>query len=47
MLATWASCGSLGSGSLRRDWSERRADLRVRMGDQAVDRVSRQMAPWE
>ena len=46
MLATSASCGSLGSGVLRRDWRERRADLIVRTGDQAVPRVSRQMAPY-
>ena len=45
ILATSASCGSLGSGVLRRDWRERRADLMVRTGDQAVPRVSRQMAP--
>ena len=46
MPATSASCGSFGSGVLRRDWSERRADLMVRTGDQAEDKVSRQMAPF-
>jgi hypothetical protein len=46
MLATSASCGSLGSGVLRRDWRERSADLMVRTGDQAEARVSRQMAPY-
>ena len=45
ILATSASCGSLGSGVLRRDWRERRADLIVRTGDQAEPRVSRQIAP--
>lgn len=47
MLATSASCGSFGSGVLRRDWSEIRADLMVRTGDQAVERVSRQIAPYK
>jgi hypothetical protein len=46
MLATSASCGSLGSGVLRSDCKERRADLIVRTGDQAVPRVSRQIAPY-
>jgi hypothetical protein len=46
MLATSASCGSLGSGVLRRDCRERRADLMVRTGDQAVPNVSRQIAPF-
>jgi hypothetical protein len=45
MLATSASCGSFGSGVLRSDCKERRADLIVRTGDQAVPRVSRQIAP--
>jgi hypothetical protein len=31
---------------LRRDWRESRADLMVRTGDQAEERVSRQMAPF-
>lgn len=46
MLATSASCGSLGSGVLRRDWRERSAALMVRTGDQADPRVSRQIAPY-
>jgi len=45
MVATSASCGSFGSGVLRRDCRERRADLMVRTGDQAEPRVSRQIAP--
>lgn len=45
MDATSASCGSLGSGVLRRDCRERRADLMVRTGDQAEPMVSRHMAP--
>jgi hypothetical protein len=45
IVATSASWGSLGSGVLRRDCRERRADLIVRTGDQAEPRVSRQMAP--
>lgn len=45
MLATSASCGSFGSGVLSRDWRDSSADFMVRTGDQAVDRVSRQMAP--
>jgi hypothetical protein len=45
IAATSASCGSFGSGVLSRDCRERRADLMVRTGDQAVPRVSRQMAP--
>ena len=45
ILATSASCGSFGSGVLRRDCRERSADLIVRTGDQAEPRVSRQMAP--
>lgn len=43
--ATSASCGSLGSGVLRSDWRDKRADLTVKTGDQAEERVSRQMAP--
>lgn len=35
----------MGSGVLRRDCRERRADLIVKTGDQAVPRVSRQIAP--
>jgi hypothetical protein len=46
ILATSASCGSLGSGVLRRDCKERRADLIVSTGDQAVPNVSRQIAPF-
>jgi len=46
MLATSASCGSFGSGVLRRDCRERRADLIVNTGDQAVPNVSRQIAPF-
>ena len=46
MLATSASCGSFGSGVLRRDCRERRADLIVSTGDQAVPNVSRQIAPF-
>ena len=47
MPATSASCGSFGSGVLSKDWRDRRADLMVRTGDQAEDRVSRQIAPYE
>jgi hypothetical protein len=43
--ATSASCGSLGSGVLRRDCRESKADLMVRTGDHADERVSKQMAP--
>jgi hypothetical protein len=46
MLATSASCGSLGSGVLSRDCKDRRADLIVSTGDQAVPNVSRQIAPF-
>ena len=46
MPATSASCGSFGSGVLSSDCRERRADLMVRTGDQADDKVSRQMAPF-
>lgn len=45
ILATSASCGSLGSGEARRDWREIRAFFNVMMGDQALLRVSKQMAP--
>jgi len=45
MLATSASWGSFGSGVLRSDCRESKADLIVRTGDQAVPRVSRQIAP--
>merc|ERR1712005_27452 len=45
MPATSASCGSFGSGVLRRDWSEMRADLMVRTGDHCDDSVSKQIAP--
>lgn len=45
--ATSASCGSFGSGVLRRDWRDSRADLMVRTGDHAADKVSRQMAPYQ
>lgn len=45
-MATSASCGSLGSGVLSNDCSDRRADLIVRTGDHAVDSVSRQIAPY-
>src|SRR3954471_10165661 len=41
--ATTASWGSFGSGELRRDCSEIKADLMVRTGDQPVLRVSKQM----
>jgi len=43
--ATSASWGSFGSGVLRRDWRDRRADLIVKTGDQADPIVSRQIAP--
>lgn len=46
MLATSASCGSLGSGVERSDWREIRADLIVSTGDHCDDSVSKQMAPW-
>ncbi len=46
MLATSASWGSFGSGVLRRDCREIRADLIVRTGDHADDRVSKQIAPY-
>ncbi len=36
----------MGSGVLRRDCRDKRADLIVRTGDQAEERVSRQMAPY-
>lgn len=45
MWATSASWGSFGSGVLRRDCSESRADLIVKTGDHADPRVSRQIAP--
>jgi hypothetical protein len=47
ILATSASWGSFGSGVLNNDCSEIRADLIVRTGDQALDNVSRQIAPCE
>ena len=47
MLATSASCGSLGSGVLRRDCKEMSADLMVSTGDHCVLSVSRQMAPFQ
>lgn len=46
MPATSASWGSFGSGVLRRDWREMRADLIVSTGDHCEDSVSKQMAPW-
>jgi hypothetical protein len=46
ILATSASWGSLGSGVLSKDCSESRADLIVRTGDQALESVSRQIAPY-
>lgn len=45
-MATSASCGSLGSGVLSSDCSDRRDDLIVRTGDHADDSVSRQIAPY-
>ena len=45
MPATSASWGSFGSGVLSNDWSDKRADLMVRTGDQAEERVSRHIAP--
>lgn len=45
MVATSASWGSFGSGVLRRDCRDNRADLMVRTGDHAEPRVSRQIAP--
>jgi len=45
ILATSASCGSFGSGVLRRDCKDRRAALTVKTGDQADPNVSRQIAP--
>lgn len=47
MPATSASCGSFGSGVLSKDWRDKRADLMVSTGDQADERVSRQIAPYE
>ncbi len=44
-LATSACCGSLGSGEHSRLCSEIRVDFRVRTGDQASLRISRQIAP--
>jgi hypothetical protein len=46
MLATSASCGSLGSGVLSNDCNDNKADLIVSTGDQALDSVSRQIAPY-
>lgn len=46
IVATSASWGSFGSGVQRRDWRERRTDLMVKTGDQAVLKVSRQIAPY-
>ena len=47
IVATSASWGSFGSGVLRRDCRDSRADLIVRTGDHAEPRVSRQIAPCE
>ena len=46
ILATSASCGSLGSGVLSSDCRDNNADRTVKTGDQALESVSRQMAPW-
>lgn len=47
-LTTSASCGSLGSGVDRRDWSETRQVRRVKTGLQLDLRMSRQMKPvWD
>lgn len=45
ILATSASCGSLGFGASRSMRKDRRAVLMVPTGDQPLPRISRQMAP--
>jgi hypothetical protein len=46
ILATSASCGSLGLGDSSNILSDIRAILMVPTGDQPLPRVSRQIAPW-